>query len=155
MTFDVSADDLTIGVIGAGAMGQGIVQVSLQGGMNVVLFDANPKGATVGKDLVVQRLRRAVERGRLEASSVEEMIPKLNVSNDLSDFSNCKVVVEAVFEDLDVKHAVYKKLEEHVTADCIIASNTSSLPISSLGRPCKHHRSWQIASMGAARHAPS
>ena len=138
MTFDVSADDLTIGVIGAGAMGQGIVQVSLQGGMNVVLFDANPKGAMAGKDLVVQRLRRAVERGRLEVNAVEEMIPKLMVSNDLSDFSNCKVVVEAVFEDLDVKHAVYKELEEHVTADCIIASNTSSLPISSLGRPCKH-----------------
>ena len=56
MSFDANADDLTIGVIGAGAMGQGIVQVSLQGGMKVVLFDANMQGASAGEDLIFQRL---------------------------------------------------------------------------------------------------
>jgi 3-hydroxybutyryl-CoA dehydrogenase len=60
MSFDANADDFIIGVIGAGAMGQGIVQVSLQGGMQVLLFDANREGASVGKDLVCQRLDRSV-----------------------------------------------------------------------------------------------
>ena len=62
MSFDANADDLTIGVIGAGAMGQGIVQVSLQGGMKVVLFDANMQGASAGEDLIFQRLDRSVEK---------------------------------------------------------------------------------------------
>ena len=137
MSFDANADDFIIGVIGAGAMGQGIVQVSLQGGMQVLLFDANTEGASVGKDLVCQRLDRSVERGRLDLDAVKQMKSNLTLVDSLSAFSNCKVVVEAVFEDLDVKHAVYKELEQYVSSECIIASNTSSLPISSLGRPCE------------------
>lgn len=135
MSFDANADDLTIGVIGAGAMGQGIVQVSLQGGMKVVLFDANMQGASAGEDLIFQRLDRSVEKGRLQLEAVSQMKSNLKVTDSLSGFSKCDVVVEAVFEDLGVKHAVYKELEQHVSANCIIASNTSSLPISSLGRP--------------------
>ena len=137
MSFDSNADDFVIGVIGAGAMGQGIVQVSLQGGMPVLLFDANREGASVGKDLVCQRLDRSVERGRLDLDAVKQMKSNLTLVDSLSGFSKCKVVVEAVFEDLDVKHAVYKELEQYVSSECIIASNTSSLPISSLGRPCE------------------
>jgi 3-hydroxybutyryl-CoA dehydrogenase len=137
-SFDANREDLVVGVIGAGAMGQGIVQVSLQGGMRVVLFDAKPGGAAAGADLVAQRLDRSAERGRLEPDAVAEMKTKLTVVDDLSGFAPCHAVVEAVFEDLDVKHAVYTELEKHVTPDCIIASNTSSLPISSLGRPCAH-----------------
>ena len=137
MSFDANADNFIIGVIGAGAMGQGIVQVSLQGGMQVLLFDANREGASVGKDLVCQRLDRSVERGRLDLDAVKQMKSNLTLVDSLSAFSNCKVVVEAVFEDLDIKHAVYKELEQYVSSECIIASNTSSLPISSLGRPCE------------------
>ena len=137
MSFDANADNFIIGVIGAGAMGQGIVQVSLQGGMQVLLFDANREGASVGKDLVCQRLDRSVERGRLDLDAVKQMKSNLTLVDSLSAFSKCKVVVEAVFEDLDIKHGVYKELEQYVSSDCIIASNTSSLPISSLGRPCE------------------
>jgi 3-hydroxybutyryl-CoA dehydrogenase len=138
MGFDAGRDDLVVGVIGAGAMGQGIVQVSLQGGMAVVLYDAKPGGAAAGAEQVFQRLDRSAERGRLDAGAVAEMKSKLTVADDLSGFAPCHAVIEAVFEDLDVKHAVYTELERHVTPDCIIASNTSSLPISSLGRPCAH-----------------
>jgi len=138
MSFDAGRDDLIVGVIGAGAMGQGIVQVSLQGGMSVVVFDAKPGGAQAGADAVFQRLDRSVERGRLEADDVAAMKAKLTVTDDLSGLAPCHAVVEAVFEDLEVKHQVYTELEKHVTADCIIASNTSSLPISSLGRPCEN-----------------
>ena len=91
----------------------------------------------MGKDLVCQRLDRSVERGRLDLDAVKQMKSNLTLVDSLSGFSKCKVVVEAVFEDLDVKHAVYKELERYVSSECIIASNTSSLPISSLGRSCE------------------
>ncbi len=59
------------------------------------------------------------------------------MADSIAEFKSCNVVVEAVFEDLKVKHAVYEELEQHVSSECIIASNTSSLPISSLGRSCE------------------
>ena len=86
MSFNANADNLTIGVIGAGAMGQGIVQVSLQGGMKVVLFDANTEGASAGKDLIFQRLDRSAERGRLELDAVGQMKSNLQVTGSLSAF---------------------------------------------------------------------
>ena len=136
MNFNADADDFTIGVIGAGAMGQGIVQVSLQGGMQVLLFDANEEGALAGRDLIFQRLDRSVDKGRLELGAVNQMKNNLILADSIAAFKSCNVVVEAVFEDLKVKHAVYEELEQHVSSECIIASNTSSLPISSLGRSC-------------------
>ena len=134
--FDASADDLLVGVVGAGAMGQGIVQVALQGGMHVVLFDSNKDVATQAKETIFGRLDRAADRGRIETTAVALMKTNIVVADDFKKFSDCKVVIEAVFEDLEVKLNVYKELEKHVSPSCIIASNTSSLPISSLGRYC-------------------
>ena len=88
MSFDANADDLTIGVIGAGAMGQGIVQVSLQGGMKVVLFDANMQGASAGEDLIFQRLDRSVEKGRLQLEAVDQMKSNLKVTDSLQGFQS-------------------------------------------------------------------
>jgi 3-hydroxybutyryl-CoA dehydrogenase len=138
MVFDAGRDDLIVGVVGAGAMGQGVVQVSLQGGMAVVLIDAQPGAAAAGATKVFERLDRSAERGRLEADAVAVMKSKLTVAAGFEAFAPCHAVIEAVFESLEVKHAVYGELEKHVSTECIIASNTSSLPISSLGRQCAH-----------------
>jgi len=134
--FDANADDLLVGVVGGGAMGQGIVQVALQGGMRVVLFDSKEGVATQAKEAIFSRLDRAVDRGRFESKAVELMKTKIVLADDIEKFSECKVVIEAVFEDLDIKLNVYSELEKHISPSCIIASNTSSLPISSLGRYC-------------------
>ena len=138
MELSTKSDDLLIGVVGGGAMGQGIVQVSLEGGMKVVLFDAKPGGGNEAKDAIFGRLERNVEKGRLEKNVLENIKQNLVLATDFSAFKKCDVVIEAVFEDIDVKLEVFKEVEKWVAPNCVIASNTSSLPIASLGRYCKH-----------------
>ena len=138
MELSTKSDDLLIGVVGGGAMGQGIVQVSLEGGMKVVLFDAKTGGGNEAKDAIFGRLERNVEKGRLEKNVLENIKQNLVLATDLSEFKKCDVVIEAVFEDIDVKLEVFKEVEKWVAPNCVIASNTSSLPIASLGRYCKH-----------------
>jgi len=135
---DPNAKDLVVGVVGCGAMGQGIIQVALQGGLRVVAYDAREGGAAAGRDAVIGRLNRLVEKGTLEAEAAAGMGAALTVAGDIADLASAAVVVEAVFEDIEVKRALFEKLEAVVAADAIIASNTSSLPIGSLARGCKH-----------------
>ena len=135
---DASAEDLVVGVVGCGAMGQGIIQVALQGGLAVVAHDARDGGAAAGAEKVVERLDRSVEKGRLEADAAEAMKRRLTVAGGVQDLAPCEIVVEAVFEDLDVKRALFADIEAVVAEDAIIASNTSSLPIGSIAKPCRN-----------------
>lgn len=142
---DASSPDLVIGVVGCGAMGQGIIQVALQGGMKVVAHDAMPGGAEAGTKKVIGRLDRLVEKGTLEADAAAAMKDKLVVANGIEDLAPCGVVVEAVFEDIDVKRELFTAIEGVVAPDAIIASNTSSLPIGSIARVC--NRPGRIAGL--------
>ncbi|MBZ0215371.1 MAG: 3-hydroxybutyryl-CoA dehydrogenase, partial [Fimbriimonadaceae bacterium] len=131
------SSDYVVGVIGAGAMGQGIVQVALQGGLNVILHDAREGGAEAGRDAVFGRLNRLVEKGQLEEAGAAAMRTRVTVASGLEDFAPCDAVVEAVFENLDLKQEIFTTLETIVRDDCILASNTSSLLIASVARACK------------------
>jgi len=133
----VSAADYTVAVIGAGAMGQGIAQVAVQGGMKTMLFDARPDGAKAGAELIVQRIDRLVEKGRISEEDAAAAKGNLQAIDNLSAMASCDAVIEAVFEDLDTKVSVFKEIEAVVSDDCIIASNTSSISISSIARACK------------------
>lgn len=134
---DATSPDLVIGVVGCGAMGQGIIQVALQGGMRVIAHDAVAGGAEAGARKVIGRLDRLVEKGTLDASAAAAMKDKLSVAGGVADLAPCGVVVEAVFENIDVKRELFTAIEEVVAEDAIIASNTSSLPIGSIARVCK------------------
>lgn len=134
---DASSPDLVIGVVGCGAMGQGIIQVALQGGMQVIAHDAREGGAEAGAKAVIARLDRLVEKGTLEAEAAGAMKAKLVAAKDVGDLAPCGVVVEAVFEDIDVKRELFTAIEGVVADDAIIASNTSSLPIGSIARVCR------------------
>lgn len=133
-----SSGDYRLGVVGAGTMGQGIAQVALQGGLTVVLHDARPGGAAAGRDAVFQRLARLAEKGQIADGELGAMRGRLVVAQALSDFAACDCVIEAVFEDINVKHELFRALEDIVRPDCILASNTSSLSIAALARPCRH-----------------
>ncbi|MDJ0951802.1 MAG: 3-hydroxyacyl-CoA dehydrogenase [Alphaproteobacteria bacterium] len=141
----VDSPDFRVGVVGAGAMGQGIAQVSLTGGMPVVLFDAQEGGAAAGAEKVFGRLDRMVEKGRLAEADVGPTKARLAVAESLEAFADCDVVIEAVFEDLEVKRSLFQQLEAIVRPDCLIATNTSSLPIASIARVCE--RRDRIAGM--------
>ncbi|HEY9537164.1 MAG TPA: 3-hydroxyacyl-CoA dehydrogenase NAD-binding domain-containing protein, partial [Kiloniellaceae bacterium] len=135
---DPNASDLVVGVVGCGAMGQGIVQVALQGGLKVVAYDVREGGAAAGRDAVLGRLDRLVEKGSLTAEAVAGMRGALTVTDDIAGLAPAGVVIEAVFEDLEVKRALFAQLDAVVSPDTLLASNTSSLPIGSIARGLAH-----------------
>lgn len=126
-----------IGVVGTGAMGQGIAQVAVQGGLVAVLLDTREGAAQAAKGAIATRLLRLVEKGKLTQDAAEAAVERLRPATSLGDLAGAGCIVEAVFEDLEVKRRLFKDLEEVVGDDCIIASNTSSIPIASIARVCR------------------
>ena len=135
--FDPTARDLRLGIIGAGAMGGGIAQVAISAGVQVLLFDQNKEAAEASRQAIFQRLDKRVEKGRASRDEVEQAKACLQVVGDLEAFADRQVVIEAVIEDLEIKRDLFRRLEEIVPQDCVLASNTSSLPIGAIARVCR------------------
>ena len=142
---DFEREDARIGVVGAGAMGQGIAQVALEGGFFLTLHDAHDGAAEEGLEKVFARLARRVEKGELAAGALAAMRRRASIAGRLDGLAGCAAVIEAVVEDLAVKQAVFEGLEAVVGGECLLASNTSSLPIASIARGCR--RRGRIAGM--------
>jgi len=137
MSLDVSRPDLVVGVVGTGAMGRGIAQVSAQGGIRTIMFDAAPDGAAAAKGAIVATMKGLVGKGRLTAEACEAAGQNLVVTDSLTALADCHVVIEAVFENLEVKQKLFAELEAVVGETAIIASNTSSIRIASIARSLK------------------
>jgi 3-hydroxybutyryl-CoA dehydrogenase len=137
MALDAARGDLIIGVIGAGAMGRGIMQVSVQGGMKVVAYDAQPGAAAKGRDFVAGMIGRAVEKGSVSKADGDAAIARLTVADTLEALAGAHVIVEAIVERLDIKQELFQKLDAMLSPDVILASNTSSLPITAIAATCK------------------
>ncbi|MEO8559326.1 MAG: 3-hydroxyacyl-CoA dehydrogenase [Rhodospirillales bacterium] len=137
MTMDWSKDAVRLGVVGTGAMGRGIAQVSATGGMDVMMFDAAPGGAAKARGAIVELLKSLVAKGRMSEAEVAAAEQRLKAVDNIADLAPCDVVIEAVFEDLAVKRALFKELEAALKPDAIIASNTSSIRIASIAASCQ------------------
>jgi 3-hydroxybutyryl-CoA dehydrogenase len=137
MTLDINRTDLTVGVVGTGAMGRGIAQVTAQGGIKAILFDAAQGGAAKAKAGILETLKGLVAKGRLTDADLARTEANLLVADKLGDLKACHIVVEAVFENLEVKQKLFGELEAVVAPDCILASNTSSIRIASIARALK------------------
>ncbi len=131
-------EDYLVGVLGAGAMGRGIAQVAAQGGFNVRLADTKSGAAGEGKSFIVRMLNRAAEKGRLAEDEAEAAINRIQIVDGVSALKDCDLVIETVFEDLDVKRKVFADLEEVCSEDTVLASNTSALPIIAISAKCRH-----------------
>lgn len=129
---------MIIGVLGAGTMGAGIAQVAAQNGHKVVLVDLNEQVIQKAKEGHQKVLARLVEKGSITSERSAEIISNINYSESTSDMKDCGMVIEAIIENLDVKHKVFAELESIVSKDCILASNTSSLSIASIGSVLKN-----------------
>ncbi|UCF47461.1 MAG: enoyl-CoA hydratase/isomerase family protein, partial [Myxococcales bacterium] len=123
-----------VGIIGAGLMGQGIAHVSAKAKIDVVLLDRDLASAARGKDKVAKTLDRRLQKGRTTAERVEAILSRIKPSEDYNDLKGCDVVVEAVFEDREIKAKVTKATDEQLTDNAILASNTSGLPITDLAK---------------------
>lgn len=129
---------MKFGVIGAGQMGGGIAQVAAQSGFDVVVHDQKQEFLDRGKGVIQKSLAKLHEKGKL-TDSPETVLGRIQFTTDLKDFADCDLVVEAIVENQGVKNDLFRQLGQIVKADGILASNTSSIPITALaaasGRP--------------------
>ncbi|MFO1081761.1 MAG: 3-hydroxyacyl-CoA dehydrogenase NAD-binding domain-containing protein [Reyranellaceae bacterium] len=121
-----------IGVLGAGLMGAGIATVSVQAGLEIVLIDRDQAVADKGKAHIAGELGKLVKRGRLAQDKCDAMLAKVTATPDFGRLEGCELVIEAVFENRDVKAEATKKAEAVLADTAIFASNTSTLPITGL-----------------------
>ena len=126
------ANDRVVGVVGAGNMGSGIAQKLAQEGFEVVLADMSPEFVERGIGRIRDLLGEAVERRIFRPEQVEAILGRLRPAASLDDLAGCGMVIEAVFEDEQVKKDLFAKLAGICPADTILASNTSSFYVTSL-----------------------
>ena len=121
-----------VGVLGAGMMGQGIAHVSAMAGIDVVLKDVSRDAAEAGKDYSRRLLDKRVERGRMTPEKREEVLARIQPTDSAEDLEGCDLIVEAVFENMTLKHEINRDCEQYLTPDGVWGSNTSTLPITRL-----------------------
>ena len=134
---DINASDLTLGLVGTGAMGRGIAQIAAQAGVRVILFDQMANAASGAKDAISATLNALASKGKISAEAAQAAADKLVVASDLQAMAPCHVVVEAIVENLDIKRQLFKALEDIVSEDCLFASNTSSLSVTAIAAACR------------------
>ena len=131
-----------VGVVGAGAMGGGIAQVAATAGHRVVLADADGGAVSRARTSIARALAREVEKGRLPAGHDTSTLDRIAFvegagPDHLHPFVDCGLVIEAIVERLDAKKALFATLEPIVKEECVLATNTSSLPIAAIGAHCR------------------
>ena len=131
----------TLGVVGAGQMGNGIAQVAAMSGLDVIMNDIKEEFVAKGLDNIARLLERSVEKEKMTARDKDEILGRIRSSVDLKDMADADFVVEAAVEREDLKFKIFKDLDETCRSEVILASNTSSIPIgrigSQTGRPDK------------------
>ncbi len=124
----------TIGVIGAGQMGAGIAQVSAAAGYRTLLSDRDVALAEKGKAGIAKALGRLVEKEKLTSEARDATLAKIETVGDTSGFGDCDLVIEAATEREEIKRAIFADVGKVMRADAILATNTSSIPITRLGQ---------------------
>ncbi len=123
---------VTVGVVGLGTMGAGIVEVFARNGLQVVAFEPGAEGLSRGRAHVEQSTGRAVTRGKLTETEQTALVDRITFTSELSDFADCQLVVEAVPEQLDLKRDILAALDAVVRPDAVLATNTSSLSVTEI-----------------------
>jgi 3-hydroxyacyl-CoA dehydrogenase/enoyl-CoA hydratase/3-hydroxybutyryl-CoA epimerase len=126
-----------IGVLGAGLMGSGIAHVAARAGIDVILLDVNEEAAARGLDHIRRQQQTAVERGRIGETEARAIIARVQPTADYARLADADLVIEAVFENREVKAEVTRRAEAVLGGDAVFASNTSTLPITGLAQASK------------------
>jgi 3-hydroxybutyryl-CoA dehydrogenase len=118
-----------VGVVGCGLMGHGIAQVAAQAGYDVTVREVNQERLDSGLGKINKQLARAVEKGRMEQSQADEVTARIKTTLSYDDLADCDLVIEAITEDLEEKHAMWRELDQIVKDEALFATNTSSLGV--------------------------
>ncbi|MBU4537247.1 MAG: 3-hydroxyacyl-CoA dehydrogenase NAD-binding domain-containing protein [Weeksellaceae bacterium] len=128
---------MNIGIIGSGTMGIGIAQVAATSGCEVFLYDANSVQTEKSLLNLQNTLNKLVAKQKISIEKSEEIFNKIKFCTELNDLKDCDLIIEAIIESKEIKTEVFKKLEEIVSENCVISSNTSSISITSLSAELK------------------
>ncbi|KAA2237740.1 3-hydroxyacyl-CoA dehydrogenase [Salinarimonas soli] len=126
-----------VGIVGTGAMGAGIAQIAAQAGAAVLLFDAREGAADAAKARLVETWGKLAEKGKLTPEAARTAGERVATAASTADLRDCDLVVEAIVEDLDVKRRVFREIEAAVSPDCVLATNTSSLSVTTIAAACE------------------
>lgn len=124
----------TVGVIGAGQMGAGIAQVSAQAGYRVLLSDVSRERAEAGKAGIARQLARAVEKEKIATANRDAALERIECVDSVAAMAPCDLVIEAATEREEIKRAIFAEVGKVLRADAVLASNTSSIPITRLAQ---------------------
>ncbi|CCQ74814.1 3-hydroxyacyl-CoA dehydrogenase family protein [Magnetospira sp. QH-2] len=127
-----------VGIIGSGTMGLGIAQVCAQAGLETVVVKATPGNVDKPRSKFQGSLDKAVERGKMEAELRDRILGNLTITDQESAVADCDLIVESIVEDIDIKKALFKRLEGICRADAILATNTSTLSVTAMMAVCEH-----------------
>ena len=128
---------IKVGIIGSGAMGSCIAQVAAFAGHEVHVYDANPIAAQVAAENLKKSLEKLVEKSKCTKEKMTEVLSNIYFQSSINKLSETGIIIEAIVENIDVKKEVFEALESIVSDDCILATNTSSLSVSSIASACK------------------
>jgi 3-hydroxybutyryl-CoA dehydrogenase len=128
---------MKIGVVGSGAMGSGIAQVAATAGHEVLMYDNNPKALEKSRDGLFAILNKLAVKGKIDDATAKAIQGRLYFVENLEDLAETGLVIEAVVENLEIKKSIFAKLEAITGADAILATNTSSLSVTSIAGACK------------------
>ncbi len=131
------ASYMKVGIIGAGTMGAGIAQVAAQNRHNTIVYDVNLDGIERAKVQLEGTLEKLTAKGKFSYAQAEAILNKILWTSDIRQLASADVIIEAIVENLDVKKKVFEEVESLVSQDCILASNTSSLSLTSIASSCK------------------
>jgi len=126
-----------IGIVGAGQMGRGIAQVAVQTGYDVVLFDAFKNSLDFGHGFIKTQLDKGVEKGKWDRAHADQAFSKIKTTVEINDLKNCDLVIEAATEKVELKFEIFKKLDQVVKPEGLLASNTSSISITEIAAQTK------------------
>ena len=129
----MGGDIRTVGIVGSGQMGGGIAQVAAQAGLSVVLYDVGADIVDRALAVIQKNLVRLTDRGKLPAEEQRAVLERLRGTDELAELAAADVVIEAAPEDAAIKETIFRRLDEIVRPEAILASNTSSISLTQLG----------------------
>jgi 3-hydroxybutyryl-CoA dehydrogenase len=128
----VAREIRTVGVVGLGAMGAGIAQLSVEAGVDTVGREVSTELAEKARDRIAHFLTRKVEKGTLDADARDAALGRLSLTTDVADLAGCDLVIEAIVEELEPKQDLFRGLERACARDAVLATNTSALSVTEI-----------------------
>ena len=126
-----------VGIIGSGTMGMGMAQVISQAGFTVTVVKATPGSTDRARSQLEGGLAKLVDRGKMEGDVRDKILSGITLTTEENDVANCQLIIESIVEDLDIKSALFQRLEDIVAHDAMITTNTSTLSVTALMSVCK------------------